>query len=169
MRGRSPHSKRSRTKGYFKSSPFWAIMEEGDRMSEPSQTETLIVLFDGVCNLCSSWVRFCLPRDRSGTIRFGALQEPPSQALLKQHGLSQDKFDSIVVIEGAVVYQRSAAVIRILRRLGPFWSSLGFMSQIVPQVLRDGVYDRIARSRYRWFGKTEACYLPTSEERKRFL
>ena len=129
-----------------------------------------VVLFDGVCNLCSAWVRFVVDRDPAGRFRFASLQSPLGRRLLGVHGLAVPEGDpsSIVLLEGGRVYQQSSAVLRVWAQLA---SPLRWLSvlRLVPRPLRDLVYRFVARNRYRWFGKAEACLVPTPELRARFL
>lgn len=127
-----------------------------------------IVLFDGVCNLCSGSVQFLLKRDPEGRFRFAPLQSDAGRSLLAEHGLAVDSLSSVVLIEGGRVWQESAAALRIARHLRGPWKLLRIFV-IVPRPLRDLVYRWIARNRYRWFGKAETCWLPTPELEERFL
>ena len=128
----------------------------------------LVVLFDGVCNLCQRSVQFILSRDRTGKFRFASLQGPAGQALLQRSGLPADHLDSFVLIDNGKVYTRSSGALRVLRWLGGAWSLL-YIFWIVPKPLRDWIYDQVARRRYRWFGKKEECWLPRPEWNSRFL
>ena len=127
-----------------------------------------IVLFDGVCNLCSGSVQFLLKRDREGRFRFASLQSDAGRSLLAEHGLAVDSLRSVVLIEDGRVWQESAAALRIARHLPGAWRLLRVFAAI-PRPLRDAVYRWIARNRYRWFGKAETCWLPTPELKERFL
>jgi len=126
-----------------------------------------IVMFDGVCNLCNGAVQFIIKRDSAGRFRFAALQSHVGQALLERYELSKE-MDSFVLIEGDNVYMKSSAVLRICRRLKGGWPLLTVFL-VVPRPIRDAVYHFVARNRYRWFGKQEACMLPTPELKERFL
>ncbi len=127
-----------------------------------------IILFDGVCNLCNGAVNFVIDRDPAGFFKFAPLQSNTGRALLEQHALPTETLDSIVLIEGGRVYQRSGAALRIARRLRGGWPLL-YSFIIVPRFIRDRVYDFIAAHRYRWFGKEDACRVPTPALRARFL
>lgn len=129
-----------------------------------------VVLFDGVCNLCNSAVQFVLDRDPDGRFRFASLQSEPAAELLRAHGLSPPAGDpeSIVLIEDGRAYQSSTAALRIARRLPGAWK-LAYALIVVPSFVRDAVYRWIARNRYRWFGKSEQCRVPTPQLRARFL
>lgn len=137
-------------------------------MISAKDTPHPIVLFDGVCNLCSGSVQFILKRDPKGTFRFASLQSDAGRRLMLEHGLDPDALSSVVVIEDGRAYQESSAALRIARHLPGAWKLLRVFT-VVPRSLRDAVYRWIARNRYRWFGKTEACWLPTPELRARFL
>ena len=128
-----------------------------------------VVLFDGECNLCNHSVQFILRRDPARRFHFAALQSAAAQSLLRQSGQAPTLLpNSVVLVEQAKVYTKSAAALRIARRLRGLWP-LAAVFLLVPAFLRDGVYDLIARHRYRLFGKREACMLPSPELRGRFL
>lgn len=127
-----------------------------------------IVLYDGVCGLCNRLVKFIVARDRRGRFRFAALQGETGQALLRRHGLPTGDFDSAALVEDGRVYLRSAAVVRIMCGLGGVWRVFG-IARVIPPRLLDVAYDAVARSRYRFFGRSDACVLPPPEIRARFL
>lgn len=127
-----------------------------------------ILLFDGVCNLCNGTVQWVLKHDSRGALRFASLQSDAGQQLLREAGLPGDEFNTVVLYESGLFYTRSDVVLRLFRHLGGAWAWLAWLS-IVPRFIRDGIYDRIARNRYRWFGKRESCMMPTPELRSRFL
>lgn len=128
-----------------------------------------IVLFDGGCGLCNGWVQFLLARDHRHTFRFAALQSEAGQRMLRERGIDErDAFSSMVLLDGARVYQRSAAVLETLRRLGGAWS-LATLALWLPVRVRDWIYDFIASRRYQWFGRLDTCRVPTAAERARFL
>ena len=127
-----------------------------------------VILFDGVCNLCNGFVQFVIRRDRAGRFRFASLQSAEGQALLAAHGLpAPTEPESIVLIENGRAYSHSGAVLRLARHL-PGWRWLAAF-RVVPRPLRDAAYRWVARHRYRWFGRQEACLLPTPELKARFL
>jgi predicted DCC family thiol-disulfide oxidoreductase YuxK len=134
-------------------------------MAEPANP---IVLFDGVCNLCSGSVQFILRRDPGARFRFASLQSPAGQELLARFGIDGQGIDSVIVIEGDRWFKESDAALRIARHLGGLWRLLTVF-RLIPRPLRDRLYRFIARNRYRWFGKQETCWLPTPELRGRFL
>lgn len=131
-----------------------------------AQPSPAVVLFDGECGFCAQSVQFILRRDPRGRFRFASLQSPRGQELLAHHGLPQREFASIVLIEDGRTFLRSAAGLRICRRLNRGWPLLyGFI--VLPRAWRDAAYDWIARRRLKL--APAACALPTAEERGRFL
>ncbi|KAA3645404.1 MAG: thiol-disulfide oxidoreductase DCC family protein [Chloroflexi bacterium] len=127
-----------------------------------------VILFDGVCNLCNGAVRFMLPRDPDGVLRFASLQSDYGQSQLASFDLPQDDFDSFVLVEGERHYTRSTAALRALGYLNFPWNLARFLI-FVPRFIRDVVYDWVARNRYAWFGVVDVCPLPTPEQQARFL
>ena len=127
-----------------------------------------VILFDGVCGLCNRLVNFVLGADKRARFRFAALQSSSGRRLLAEHGLSTTDFDSVILIVDGRVFQRSSAVLQILRRLGFPWSLL-WPAVLIPAHVRDAMYDAVAKRRYRWFGRTASCRVPTAAERTRFL
>jgi len=132
------------------------------------QAGTAIILYDGVCNLCSGAVRFIVKRDPGGYFRFAQLQSERSHRLLEQHGLAADERTTIVLIEGAAAFSQSEAVLRIARRLRPPWLALVCL-RVFPRWVRDAVYALVSRHRYRWFGRKAVCELPPENLCSRFL
>ncbi len=126
------------------------------------------MLFDGVCNLCSTAVQFIIKQDKKARFRFASLQSETGQQLLQKFNLPTDDITTMVLIEGDKYYTHSTAGLRNALHLGGLWQLLyGFI--IVPKPIRDAVYNWIARNRYRWFGQSEACMIPTPELKARFL
>jgi predicted DCC family thiol-disulfide oxidoreductase YuxK len=127
-----------------------------------------VVVFDGVCRLCSRWVQFLLRYDRSGRIRFAPMQGQTGRALLQQHGLDPDDPLSFLWVESGRGYRNSDAILRIVDGLGGAWRLLRIL-RLLPRSLRDAGYRLIARNRYRWFGRRDACLLPDAAVAQRFL
>lgn len=130
--------------------------------------EKKIILFDGVCNLCSSSVQFILKHDKKNQFLFGSLQGKAGQGYLKKFNLPVDALNSFMLVENDKLYARSSGALRMLRHLGNGWQLL-YAFMIVPKFIRDGVYNIIAKNRYKWFGKKEACWVPTPELMAKFL
>jgi predicted DCC family thiol-disulfide oxidoreductase YuxK len=127
-----------------------------------------VVLFDGVCNLCNSGVQFIIRHDARRQFLFGSLQGEAGQAYLKKFNLPADSLHSFILIEGEQVYTHSTAALRVLKHLGGGWK-LFYGLIIIPKFARDGMYNFIARNRYKWFGKKEACWIPQPGLQSRFL
>ncbi|RYY66885.1 MAG: DUF393 domain-containing protein [Chitinophagaceae bacterium] len=121
-----------------------------------------------MCNYCNAMVNFVLRADRKKKLRFAALQSEAGQRLLAQHGLPPDSLDSFFFIERGQAWDRSSAVLQVLRYL-PWYFQPARIGWLLPRSWRDGLYNRIARNRYRWFGRRDACMIPTPEIRARFL
>lgn len=131
-------------------------------------TDKKIILFDGVCNLCNNSVTFVIKRDKKDKFRFAALQETAGQQLVEQYGIDTSKTDSIILIEHNKAYIKSTAALRIARHLGGLYP-LAYAFMIIPNFIRNWVYDYVARNRYKWYGKKESCMIPTPELRSKFL
>jgi predicted DCC family thiol-disulfide oxidoreductase YuxK len=127
-----------------------------------------LLLFDGVCNLCHGAVQWILARDRKMVFRFASLQSQAGREALTEAGFTGPVPESIVVIDGGQIYHAGNAALRVASILGGLWSAVAVF-RIIPRGLRDGLYHFIARNRYRWFGKKEACPMPTPEVLDRFL
>ena len=130
--------------------------------------ETNILLFDGVCNLCSKTVQFIIRKDPKAKFRFASLQSQSGQLLLTQLGLPLDTFNSLIYIRDKRFYLKSTAVLKVLQELSGGWRLL-FCLIILPRFIRDFVYDFIAKRRYFIFGKSETCWIPSQEYLDRFL
>lgn len=127
-----------------------------------------LLLFDGVCNLCHGAVQWILARDRKQVFRFASLQSQVGRAALAEAGFTGPIPESVVVIEDGRVYLAGDAALRVASILGGVWKAAAVF-RIIPRPLRDGIYHWIARNRYRWFGKKEACPMPTPGTLERFL
>lgn len=134
------------------------------RMGTPEH----IVLFDGICNLCNGAVQFLIKRDRKKQLHFAALQSEAGQELLESKRLSTTRFDSFIYFEQGVMYTRSDAALRLGKYLGGMYTPLYYL-KVIPRFIRDGIYNFIARNRYRFFGKQLECMVPTPELKRRFL
>ena len=129
-----------------------------------------IILFDGVCNLCNTMVSFVIERDTKDAFRFVALQSETGTAILKKIGLFDKNIDSIVLYEPGVAYfYKANAALEIAKSLGGIYSVLGYILNIFPDFILNFGYDIIAKNRYKWFGKEDACIIPTAELKSKFL
>ena len=131
-------------------------------------TEPRIVLFDGVCNLCVGSVQFIIRHDRERVFRFASLQSEVGRALSHQHDIAAEKLETMVLVVDDAAYTRSEAAIRIACEFGGLWT-LTRVVRLIPTPLRDAVYDWVARHRYRWFGSTTECWVPTTDLQALFL
>jgi len=134
----------------------------------PAQPAT--ILFDGVCNLCNGFVQFVIRHDAAGRFRFASLQSAGGQALLAAHGVALTAAgpETVMLVADGQVYTHSTAVLRIARGLGGLWQLL-YAGMLLPRAWRDALYRFVARHRYQWFGRQDACMLPTPELTQRFL
>ena len=127
-----------------------------------------LIVFDGVCALCSGFVRFVLRHDRRAQFRLAAIQSEAGAALAARFGVDALAPETMLLIEGDKVLQMSNAALGICRGLGWPWRAFGIF-RIVPRPLRDLVYRWVARNRYRWFGRRETCWIPEPQWRDRIL
>lgn len=127
-----------------------------------------MVLFDGVCAFCNFWVAFIIRRDRAAKFRFAALGSAAAERVLAGRPMPVPLPESVIVVDAHGVHVRSEASLRILRALPWPWRWLAGL-RLVPRGVRDWAYDAVARRRYRWFGKMDACVVPTAAQRERFL
>jgi len=130
--------------------------------------EPSILLFDGVCNFCSDAVRFLVPRDPKGRLRFAALQSDTGAEIQLRFGLDPADLDSVVLVEGGRCHTKSGAALRVAGKLSGAWPLFAVLL-VIPWPLRDWAYDRFAERRYRWFGRSDACLVPSPQLRERFL
>jgi len=130
--------------------------------------DKLIVLFDGICNLCNSLVLFIIKRDKNKKFKFASLQSEIGQQLLLNSNLSQIDIDSFVLIKDSTVFLKSSAALHVLKEIGGVWK-LFYLFILIPRPLRDFVYDKIANSRYRVFSKRNVCMVPIDDLKDRFL
>ena len=127
-----------------------------------------VILFDGVCNFCNAGVNFIIKQDKKRVFRFAALQSPTGQKLLDVFHLPKEGFDSFVVIDDGVAYKKSTAGLKVYGKLPWYWKWTQ-MFWVVPPFIRNGLYDLIAKNRYKWFGKKDRCMVPTEDVKSRFV
>ena len=127
-----------------------------------------VLLFDGVCNLCNSSVQFIIERDPDALFRFASLQSEEGQSLLQAFDNRPEDLSSVVLIQDGQLYARSDAALKVARQLKGLWPLL-YAFIVIPRRIRDAVYNWIAKNRYRWFGKQDACMMPTPGMSSRFL
>ncbi len=138
-------------------------------MIEERLAASKIVLFDGVCNLCAGSVVFIVKRDRNKTYKFAWAQSETGKELLRWCGLPADYLDTVVYIENGVPYYKSTAALKIAKGLCMPWPILAGLLMAIPISIRDWGYNKIAKNRYQWFGKTDVCIVPNRDSSSRFL
>lgn len=127
-----------------------------------------LVVFDGVCVLCSGFARFILKRDRAFAFRLTTAQSPLGQALYRHYGLDPDAFETNLVLADGRAHAKLDSIAATGERLGGPWRALSLL-RLLPRSLADWLYDRVARNRYALFGRTESCMIPPPEWRDRFI
>ncbi len=133
-----------------------------------SGTEPPVILFDAICPLCSANARFILRHDKRRRFRLASMQSEAGAALYRRFGIDPADPDTLILVEGGRARRDSDAVLAIWSGLGWPWRA-GAALRIVPARLRDPLYRWVARNRYRWFGRRQACWLPSPEYSDRFL
>lgn len=126
-----------------------------------------LILFDGVCVLCAGWVKFLIPRDPGGRHRFVAVQTEAGRALAARFGIDVEAPQTNVVIRDGRAGFKGDSALQVWRDL-PGWRWTAVF-RLLPRALRNCLYDLVARNRYRLFGRTESCLMPTPDIRRRFL
>lgn len=141
---------------------------------EASTAGEHLILYDGVCGLCSRVIQMVAPRDRDGVFHYAPLQSAHAQALLRRHGRDPSDLDTFYVVTGhrspaPALLARSDAALFIARTLGGSWRWAGALARLLPRRVRDWGYDRLAAHRYRLFGRSDRCLLPAPEYRRRLV
>ena len=137
---------------------------------EPSElpNDKMILLFDGVCNLCDSLVQYIIRHDKKDVFRFDSLQSENGIKILKHIGVDPQKMDSMILyVPGKAYYDQSDAALEIGKQVGFRIPATILMA--IPKAIRNPVYRFIAKNRYKWYGKKDQCMLPTPEIRSKFL
>lgn len=127
-----------------------------------------IILFDGVCNFCNSAVNFVIKRNAKANILFAPMQSDAGQKILRQYNLPASDMQSFVFVDKGKAYRQSTAALKVCRYLRGLWP-ICYGLIIVPRFIRDGIYNWIAKNRYKWFGVRQECMIPLPEVKQRFL
>ena len=126
-----------------------------------SASKKTLIIFDGICNLCNSSVRFVLKHDKKQSLIFATLQSDVARDILLHFPKEITEKDSILLIKNTKIYSESTAALLITKEFNGIWE--------LPKFVRDSVYRFIARHRYRWFGKKAVCFVPDKTIANRFL
>jgi predicted DCC family thiol-disulfide oxidoreductase YuxK len=148
------------------------MTESASQASIPRRGEHLL-LYDGVCGLCNRLNTFVLPRDARGLFDFASLQSEAGRGVLERFGRNPADLDTFYVVtnyraESPALLSKAGAALFVMTTLGAPWRWLGLFG-VFPTALLDRVYDLIARHRYRLFGRTESCSMPSAEYKQRFI
>ena len=129
-----------------------------------------LILFDGVCNLCNSSVLYVIKRDKKNIFLFTPLQSEVGKQIIRKFGIDTSQVDSIILYNPSkeVIAYKSTAALKVASNLG-FPTNILSVFIIIPNVIRNLVYDFIAKNRYKWYGKKESCMIPTPELKSKFL
>lgn len=128
-----------------------------------------LIIFDGVCVLCSAGVHWMLARDPNGKSRFAAIQEDIPAALYKHYGLDAVAFDTFMVLADGVPHTKWRGSLAAARTLPRPWCWLGLIGRVVPDFLGNRLYDWVQRNRIKWFGQRDVCLMPSTNHKYRFL
>jgi predicted DCC family thiol-disulfide oxidoreductase YuxK len=134
----------------------------------PFPDDRALLVFDGVCVLCSATARFVLRQDQARRFRFATAQSQLGQALFRHYGLDPETFETNLVLVDGRAYGKLDTVVAAGRLLGGVWRMLSLL-RVLPRPMGDWLYDRVARNRYRLFGRTEHCMIPPPRWRDRFV
>jgi predicted DCC family thiol-disulfide oxidoreductase YuxK len=127
-----------------------------------------VIVFDGVCPLCSANAQFILRHDRRRRFRLASMQSEAGAALYRRFGIDPADPETLILVEGDRARRDSDAVLAIWSGLGWPWRAAA-AARIVPAAVRDPLYRWVARNRYRWFGRRQTCWLPSPDLADRFL
>ncbi|MEO5757963.1 MAG: DCC1-like thiol-disulfide oxidoreductase family protein [Mesorhizobium sp.] len=127
-----------------------------------------MIVFDGVCVLCSGFVRMVVRLDRKSRFRFATAQSPFGEALFRKHGLRTDSYETNLALINGAAFTQLDSFVAVMSELGWPWRAAKILL-LLPRPLRDWLYDRVAKNRYALFGRKDACEVPSPGMRERFL
>jgi predicted DCC family thiol-disulfide oxidoreductase YuxK len=127
-----------------------------------------VILFDGVCNLCNGFVQFIIKHDKKEKFSFAPLQSAYAKTKLDSQNINAEDLKSVIFLADDQIYTKSDAALQIAKHLGGFWFLIAYF-QILPLRFRNAIYDLIGKNRYKWFGKSATCMIPSIELKNRFL
>jgi len=120
------------------------------------QNNQTIIIYDGICNMCNASVKFITKRDKNSKFTFLSQQSDEAKKIFKEYSISNENLDTIVLLKDEKYFTKSDAVLEITKDLSGFWFLISYF-KIVPQCIRDSIYDFIAKNRYTFFGKNNIC------------
>ncbi|MCU0467951.1 MAG: thiol-disulfide oxidoreductase DCC family protein [Arcicella sp.] len=135
-------------------------------MRKPDEYQ--IILFDGVCNFCNASINFIIDHDPKKHFKFASLQSDFGQNILRKFSKNTQDFDSVILLKNNQLYEKAEAAIEIVQHLSGFWQYLRIF-KVFPTPILNFFYDIVAKNRYRIFGKSDVCRMPTTDLRERFL
>ena len=127
-----------------------------------------VVFFDGVCNLCNQSVQFLIRQDKNNALMFASLQSDYAASVLTPYPIDHSSMKSFILLDDNKVYTKSSAALKVTSYLGKKWTLMQVF-WVIPKFARDTVYDIVAKNRYKWFGKKDACMIPSSDLKVKFL
>lgn len=140
-----------------------------NRIKELLKNQKKVVLFDGVCNFCNSSILKIIRHDKKNVFFFASLQSDIGIEITTHFNIDILKVDSIIMVESEDKFSvKSTAALRILKEFNGFWKILQ-IGLIIPENIRNIIYDYIAKNRYKWFGKKDECMIPTPEIKSKFI
>ena len=125
------------------------------------------MLFDGICTLCNKTVLFLIKYDKNNNIHFASNQTKAGETIMKQYLVNHD-CRSVILIKDGLVYYKSDAIIEIAKLVSG-WPRIALIGVIIPQFLRNWIYDLVANNRYKIFGKQAVCSIPSKTNEHKFI
>ena len=123
------------------------------------ERKSRIVVFDGLCNLCSGGARWLEQHPGAPPFQLVPMQSDLGRALLVEHGYDPDDPLTFLVLDGARCLTQADAWIHLVAAAGRGWPLI-HATRVIPRAWRDSIYRVIARNRYHWFGRRKTCYVP---------
>jgi predicted DCC family thiol-disulfide oxidoreductase YuxK len=145
-----------------------ALYPPPDQSGLPLEARSGLIVFDGVCVLCNGFVQFVLRHDKAAQFRFLIAQSEKGEALYAEMGLKHGDYDTNLVFIDGRLFVKLDAFLAVMNRLSWPWR-LVWPLKYLPRRVKDWIYDRIARNRYRLFGKRESCMAPEASVKARFV
>ena len=127
-----------------------------------------IIFYDGVCNMCNSFVNTIISLDKKNQLFFSPLNGKIAKKLLKKHSEKIKNIDSVIFYTHSKISVKSKAVIDIINSLGSLYKIISILN-IIPSLLLDYIYDLVAKNRYSWFGKKSSCPMPDKKIVSQFI